>query len=131
MPDVKKPLASATQTEKHKYAAGPFDGVIDFGGTSGDTGVYNVTASADDLLQSKKDLAMFTGSDLAEMLLSSNTSFHIGSGKNASFAIDALTGANITIIYSYIAVPETIWFGGSAGALALMCALRFRARIGA
>ena len=128
LPNANNPLLSASQTERHKYSAGPFDGTIDFGGTSGATGVYDVTASADTLLQSRKSLAMFTGTDLGEMFLSSDTSFHIASGKNASFAIDALTGADITIIYNFITIPEPVWFGGLAGALALACALRFGAQ---
>ncbi len=53
-PDAKKPLLSAKQTEKHKYKAGPFDGVTDFGGTSGTTGVYDVTASDDEFVPIQK-----------------------------------------------------------------------------
>jgi hypothetical protein len=128
MPGAKNPLLSATQTEKHQYKEGPYDGTTDFGGPSGETSVYGVTASDDQVLKSRKDLTMFTGSDLVEMLLSSDSRFHISSGKNASFAIDAMTGADISITYNYITVPETAWFGGLAGAFALMRVLRFRAR---
>ncbi len=128
MADANKPLLSAKQTEKNKYKADPFDGDIDFGGTSGVTGIYDFTASDDEVLQTKKNLAMFTGTGLADMFLSSESRFHISSGKNASFAIDSLTGADITVIYNYITVPETAWVGGLAGTVGLVWALRSRTR---
>jgi len=128
MPDANKSFLSASQTEKHKYAAGPYDGVVDFDGTSGETDIYDVTASNEKLLRSRKDLAMFTGSDLVEMFLSSDSFFHISSGKNAMFGVEAMTGADITIIYNYTSVPEPVWYGLLAGALALIGALRLQAR---
>jgi len=126
--DAKSALVTATQTEKHTYSEDSFDGLIDFSGTSGETATYDLTASDQTLLQSKKNLAMFTGSDLVELDFSSDSSYHIAGKRNGRFGVDALAGAEITVIYNYSPVPESAWFGGAAGVCALMCAFRFRMR---
>jgi hypothetical protein len=115
----------AHQAENHQYSGGSYDGAIDFGGTSGETGIYDITASDEKLLQGKKNLAMFTGSGLADLFLSAKAPFHaVHPAKSSIVEAWALTGADITITYHYIPAPEPAWYGLSAGALGLAAALR-------
>ena len=116
---------SAHQNENHKYSAGAFDGDIDFAGPSGDSAIYGVDISKTKVVQSRPNLAMFTGSDLAQMFLSSQTYFRVSpSDKHSIVEAQALVGADISIIYNYISAPEPAWYGMFAGALGLVCTLR-------
>jgi hypothetical protein len=63
------------QSEDHTYSANAFDHVLDFGGTSGGTHTYDVTASGQQFYTG--DLAAFTGSGLAYLFLSANATFQI------------------------------------------------------
>lgn len=126
LPDADKPLLKAKQVENHRYSVSGYDGVIDFEGTSGVSGFYDVTAEDDKVLTSKKNLAQFTGSGLADIFLSTRAPFHIsGVGQSSAFEVQALTGADITIIYNYVAAPEPIWFGAAAGGVALVLGRRW------
>lgn len=132
LPNVTKPFLSVSQTEKHKYSAGPFDGTVDFGGTSGTTATYDITASGDKIFQSGKNLANFSGTDLGEMFLSSDSPFHISSRQSAVVGAAITEGADITIIYSYTAIPEPVWYGvlaGSAGLIGSVCFLMQKRRV--
>jgi hypothetical protein len=130
LPDANKPFLKASQVEKHRYSVGPFDGAIDFAGPSGVTADYEVTAENDKVLSSRKNLALFTGSGFADIFLSTRAAYHIsGIGQSSAFEVQALTGADISVIYNYIAVPEPAWSGLLAGGAALVMARMTRPAI--
>ncbi|MEX2453845.1 MAG: choice-of-anchor E domain-containing protein [Rhodospirillaceae bacterium] len=85
--------------------ASGFDGVIDFGGTSGST-FTGLTASANDnqILVSPADLALFTAAFLGETITleldAIGNSFGSGSGSMITQFL-TLAGANATIQYAY------------------------------
>lgn len=129
LPNSGQPFLKAHQVEKHRYSADAFDGVIDFDGSSGKTGVYGVTAENEKVLSSRNNLALFTGSGLADIFLSTRAPFHIsGVGQSSAFEAMALTGVDITVIYSFISAPEPAWYGLLAGGLALIAIRAARVR---
>jgi hypothetical protein len=132
LPDAATRILKEREAVSHSYSTSAFDGDIDFDGTSGGTTEYDITTTNQKLLKSRAKLAMFTGSGLADIFLSATTTFQASKKSPDQLVAEAqaLTGADVTIIYSYIAaVPEPLWYGLSAGAIAFIPVLcRFRAR---
>jgi hypothetical protein len=129
LPDARHPFLKARQNENHKYRADGFDGVVDFGGASGDTSTYDVTGEDRTRLTSKQRLGLFTGSGLADLFLSARTRSN-GQRANAKSIreAEALAGADITIIYNYVpasppvlvSVPEPNGYGVVTGLIGLV-----------
>lgn len=121
LPDGRPPLVDARQKEKNIYQTGAFDGVVDFGGTSGGVSTYDLTSEDQKTLTAKNRLAEFTGSGLVDLFLSTGTSFNgTHFSGNAVREAEALAGADITIIYNYVAAPEPEEFGAVAGMLGVV-----------
>lgn len=109
------------QSENHTYSAGSFDHVLDFGGTSGGTYNYDVSASSHQLYVG--DLAAFTGSGLAYLFLSGNATFQISDFTgNLIVSGSTTSGADVSVIYTYdaIYVPEPASYGSAIGAAAML-----------
>jgi len=93
------PVASLTQSVT------AYDGVLDWGGTSGATLGYSANASNSALLTAPGDLANFIGTGLVSLpVAGSGKSKAMGPG-NFRAEITTQASANVTVIYDY-AVPE-------------------------
>lgn len=109
------------QSENHTYSADAYDHVLDFGGTSGGTHTYDVTASSQQLYTG--DLAAFTGSGLAFLFLSANATFQVlDFTGNLIVSGTTTAGADVSVIYTYDAafIPEPRIFGIALGAAAFV-----------
>ena len=127
LPDATTKILKDRQEVTHKYSVSAFDGNIDFDGTSGGTTEYDISTTSQKLLKSQARLAMFTGSGLGNLFLSADTTFLASQkGDLPVTQAEALAGADVTIVYDYVAVapvavvPEPIWYGLSAGVVALV-----------
>ena len=126
LPDGTTPILKDHQRVARTYSASEFDGDIDFDGPSGSTTDYQITSTNQKLLKSRGRLAMFTGSGLASLFLSGNSTFQTVKGQNQFVAQgQAFAGADIKIVYSYIAsVPEPAGYGLVAGLAAFVPVMR-------
>ena len=123
LPDAATRILEDREAVSHSYSLSAFDGNVDFDGASGGTTVYGIATTNQKLLKDQAKLAMFTGSGLADIFLSATTTFQASKKTTDQLLAQAqaLAGADITIIYSYIAAaPEPAWYGLSAGAIALV-----------
>jgi hypothetical protein len=124
MPEGTTPILSLNQVENHSYSFGPFDGAVDFGGTSGGTSRYAVTASGQGTIASTGGLAQFTGTGLADLILNAEGQISLPSGLAGGNLIvggELTAGAEFTIQYDYTAVPEaSTWLGAAAALVGLM-----------
>ncbi|MBC8094638.1 MAG: choice-of-anchor E domain-containing protein [Akkermansiaceae bacterium] len=127
MPDNVTSILTVNQVESHDYSvAVPFDNVLDFGGASGGTHVYGVTASSQRVLTSAPELMAFTGSGMANLFLSASTGTYIYEQQgNALMGVRTLAGADLAITYNYIPVPEPRAMG-LAGGLILLAPVSWR-----
>jgi hypothetical protein len=95
----------ATDTSSETFQASAYDGVTDYGGTSGrDLGERQVPVSRSTLLTSASALALYTGSGTVSFTETANggTSFVGSSGGNLQSVIDTEGEANVSVIYHYI-----------------------------
>lgn len=122
-------LIGLTEVENHRYSFSGFDGSLDFGGTSGGTHTYDVTASGERHLSSPADLMQFTGSGFVDLFLNATGDLrgHLPRG-DCTFVGELLTaGANIIVRYDYVAVPEaSTWMAGGVAVLGLAITTRSR-----
>jgi len=128
LPDATTKILKDRQRVTHKYSTGAFDGDIDFDGTSGGATEYDISTTNQKLLKSRARMAMFTGSGLANLFMSADTTFLVSQkGDVPVTQTEASAGADVTIIYNYIAVaPEPIWYGLFAGVVALVSVFSHR-----
>jgi len=97
---------------------GPFDGVIDFGGTSGAT-YNNLYANAIDNATSTNpaDLALFTGPGTITLpVVATGNSSGSGAG-NLLLLFQTSAGASVRVCYEYIPEPATLAMLAFAGLL--------------
>jgi hypothetical protein len=119
-----------TQTRSGNETA--FDGIIDFGGTSGDTFI-NVNGTATDSVNlfSPADFALFTGTGTVNAMLSgSGMSTVVGAG-NLVTQISTRAGGfgRVTYTYNESAVPEPASWAMMVGGFGLLgAAMRRRPR---
>jgi hypothetical protein len=131
LPDAATQILEDREAVSHSYSLSAFDGNVDFGGTSGSTTQYGITTTNQKLLKDQAKLAMFTGSGLADIFLSATTTFQASKKTTDQLLAQAqaLAGADVTIIYSYIAAaPEPGCYGLSGGVIALVFAF-YRIRL--
>jgi len=112
------PVVSTTQ------AFLPFDGAIDFAGTSGSTsGLLTATDTANANLATAGDLALFTGTGFVTLPLTAvGNSSGSGAG-NLTTLFDTDAGATVTVEYDFDPVPEPAALSllGIAAILGLFC----------
>ena len=115
------PILVLNQVQNNNYRLPEFDGVLDFGGSSGATPNYPVVAARSKTLDSPSALLQFTGSGFADLFLSARGQFGSNVPGGAAIIEGFLTaGANITIAYTYIPVPEaSTWLVGGIALLGL------------
>lgn len=128
MPDQTTPILSLEQTENHSYSFSSFDGTLNYGGTSGRTAIYPVTASGQGTITSPSGLAQFTGTGFADLYLNAEGEIDLPSGlAGGNLILGGLlsAGAQFTVQYDYSTVPEaSTWLGAAAALLALVLGLR-------
>jgi hypothetical protein len=99
-----------------------FDGVIDFGGTSGRT-YTNLSGQASEsktLMSGNADFAMFIGNDMIVLpAYAQGTSNSTGSG-NLMTSFRTLAQADVTVTYTFIPIPAPQAAAGGLGLLALL-----------
>jgi hypothetical protein len=84
-----------------------FDGIVDFGGTSGKTyDALSANGTNSTVTSDAADLALFTGTgDIVLPVLANATSGFIGSG-NLVFDVQTSASAGVKVTYDYAPVPE-------------------------
>jgi hypothetical protein len=132
MPDKTTPILSINQSESHTYSFTPFDGNVDFGGTSGEKSTSAISASGNGVITSASGLLQFTGNGFTDLYLNADGEINLPSGLTGGNLIvgGLLTaGAQFTIQYDYSAVPEaSTWLGAAAALLGLVLGWRRSAR---
>ncbi len=98
-------LAAITPSDARVDGVGAFDGLIDFGGSSGRTYTLNAEVSASDTLTNGVDLALFSGS--GDMMLPVLASAFSGAGGAGSLVASIMTSASAEagVTYHYTPVP--------------------------
>jgi hypothetical protein len=100
-------IISLSQNQVSEYRPAAFDGHIGFGGSSGGTYTYAVTAAGQATLVSAEDLSQFTGQGFADLYFSTDVTLEqFISGGDGAAAGNLRVGADITVSYDYLAVPE-------------------------
>ncbi len=98
---------------------GPFDGTIDFGGTSGAMHMGTASSSIEIGLTSPADLALFTAASPGEMISldtsAQGTSTASGTG-NITALFNRTVGADIELCYDFASLVTPICFGDGSGA---------------
>ncbi len=100
-------IISLSQNQASEYRPAAFDGRLDFGGSSGGAYTYAVTAAGQATLLSAEDLSQFTGQGFADLYLSAEGTLNrfVSGGEGVAEA-NLSVGADITVSYEYLAVPE-------------------------
>jgi hypothetical protein len=117
-------LVRVEEEQEHSYFFSSFDQVVDFGGTSGGTHHYAVTAEAEREFRARSLLQEFTGAGAVDLVLSAqgeSEEFVRGGMQRGLFFCDLISaGADIAVTYDYtpIPVPEAAtWLTGGAALL--------------
>lgn len=102
------PLAVVIPTATQVFAASAFDGVMDFGGTSG-TSITGLTAakSTSVLLTGGSMLEFIGGGTINILISASSQSSSTGSG-NLVTMFQTLAGANVSVTYDYTEAPAPV-----------------------
>ncbi|HXP62943.1 MAG TPA: choice-of-anchor E domain-containing protein [Dongiaceae bacterium] len=121
-------IISLSQIQASDYRPAAFDGHIGFGGSSGGTYTYPVTAAGQATLVSFEDLAQFTGEGFADVYLYLSTEVTLQqfvSGGQGVAEGSLVVGGDIAVSYDYVlTVPESSAWGPASvillgGALAV------------
>jgi hypothetical protein len=124
-PDAATSLFNLNQFEAHTYAVNPFDGTLDFGGTSGGTQTYGVNLVGSTILTSGAGLTQFTSASPVSLYLNAVATFSSSdtTGNSARGGMIS-AGANVSVTYDYTPVPEPSSFALMFGGLLLLPATR-------
>jgi hypothetical protein len=125
-PDMTTTLLHGSQNEAHAYQVGGFDQKIDFGGTSGGTQTYDVNISKDDRITSALLLSELIGVGPKTLFLSATTSVAQQAVGNSVMGSSTMAGADITVTYNYVPVPESAVWAVACALSALVLGLRGR-----
>src|SRR5262249_1182559 len=121
-PDMATILLTVSQNEAHRYQAGSYDGRIDFGGTSGGSRAYPVTASGMQTITPQPLLDQFQGTGSRTFYLTATGSQLINASVNSIVGSTLSAGANLTVTYTFAVIPEpATWIAGGCGVLVLAC----------
>ena len=113
------------------FAAGGFDGTIDFGGSSGTTVTAAPATSTDSAtLNTVGDLALFSGAGSIALPVNGNASTSATGSGNIISQFSTSANAHVTVTYTYSTanVPEPKVYGaiGAVACLGLLGYRRFR-----
>ncbi len=99
---LNNPLFEETVTASDSFEATAFDGMIDFGGTSGQsfTGL-TATLEGERFYDDQAVLDFFTGAENAEFLFSAATDSEVTGAANIFAGITTQAGASVTVKYEY------------------------------
>jgi hypothetical protein len=124
-PDATTTLFNLNQSEAHTYPVNPYDGTLDFGGSSGGIGTYGVNLAGSSILTSGAGLAQFTSASLVNLYLGAVGTFSSSdtTGNSARGGLIS-AGANVSVTYDYTPVPEPSTFALMFGGLLLLPATR-------
>jgi len=120
-PDTSDLLLAATGFHSEDNVTA-FDGVLDFGGTSGRSylGLADTAYAAGDTT-ALADLVLFTGPGNIDLLVEAASASHVEGGGNMVTYSAASAGADVSVTYEYSPIPEPatllLLAGGSCGVL--------------
>ena len=114
------PLVVATPIVINNFAASPFDGVVDFAGSSGTT-LAAISGSKFNKFDynSDADKTLFTGLGSITLPLSAVGTSRANGGASTISFFDTRTRGEVTVTYNYHAVPEPRVYGMMG---AMLCA---------
>ena len=114
------PLVVATPIVINNFAASPFDGVVDFAGSSGAT-LAAISGSKFNKFDynSDADKTLFTGLGSITLPLSAVGTSRANGGASTISFFDTRTRGEVTVTYNYHAVPEPRVYGALG---AMLCA---------
>ncbi|QLE57799.1 choice-of-anchor E domain-containing protein [Nostoc sp. TCL26-01] len=105
-----KPLLLLTPQQVNSYNVSPFDGVTDFGGTSGRTLTgLSATKSTDAIFTDSPSLQVFTGTGNLDFLFTAFANSVVSGSGNITSSINTLAKASVQVTYDYDpakSVPE-------------------------
>lgn len=99
---LNNPLFEETVSASDSFEATAFDGVTDFGGTSGQSFQgLTATLSGQNFYDDQNVLDFFTGTENLEFLFSANTNSSVTGAANLLAGITTQAGASVTVTYHY------------------------------
>lgn len=114
-------LVSADIVNTPTYAFSAYDGVMDFGGTSGHTDVVVLSGVNSAMYVDGATLAAFSGLGTVSIdATATGRSAYSFTGGNGAVGVMTSAGADVTVVYDYEPIPEPATMALLVGGLALL-----------